>query len=45
MIFVGGQDDWAVASNDKSPNENHHLASGFRVRACVCVRACVSVRE
>lgn len=24
-------DEWAIDSNDKSPNENHHLAAGFRV--------------
>jgi hypothetical protein len=24
-------DDWAIDSNDRSPNEHHHLSAGFRV--------------
>lgn len=25
------QDDWAIDSNDKSPNEHHHLSAAFRI--------------
>uniref|UniRef100_A0A7S4KJ92 Phosphodiesterase n=1 Tax=Guillardia theta TaxID=55529 RepID=A0A7S4KJ92_GUITH len=30
-FLVKTQDDWAIDSNDKSPNESHHLSSSFRI--------------
>mmetsp|Transcript_55027 Transcript_55027/g.129775 ORF Transcript_55027/g.129775 Transcript_55027/m.129775 type:complete len:703 (+) Transcript_55027:274-2382(+) len=30
-FLIKTQDDWAIDSNDKSPNETHHIASAFRI--------------
>eukprot|EP00960_Hanusia_phi_P066837 766484-Hanusia_phi.AAC.1 len=30
-FLIKTQDDWAIDSNDKSPNESHHLASAWRI--------------
>ena len=30
-FLIKTQDDWAIDSNDKSPNENHHLSAAFRI--------------
>mmetsp|Transcript_47977 Transcript_47977/g.114008 ORF Transcript_47977/g.114008 Transcript_47977/m.114008 type:complete len:721 (+) Transcript_47977:190-2352(+) len=30
-FLIKTQDEWALDSNDRSPNENHHLSSAFRI--------------
>ncbi|EKX48488.1 hypothetical protein GUITHDRAFT_68697 [Guillardia theta CCMP2712] len=30
-FLIKTQDDWAIDSNDKSPNESHHLASAWKI--------------
>jgi len=30
-FLIKTNDEWAIDSNDKAPNENHHLSSAFRI--------------